>query len=156
MKISKKIYFSIGMLMLSMITACTTIDDNGRQQEVSETLNEVESQIDNENKIKDEEKKDKEEKVTFKADDTEGYMDYISKKPNFEPYYQTVFAFEMLSDGVSSVPLEKVKNMYNDIKNTFDCITIYPQALSYKGYYDGETKFVYGYDEYKNSNSEKT
>ncbi|WP_249650808.1 hypothetical protein, partial [Lysinibacillus sp. D4A3_S15] len=39
-------------------------------------------------------------------DGYEDYIDYISDIPEFEPYYKTVFAFEELSDGIKSVPIE--------------------------------------------------
>jgi hypothetical protein len=84
-------------------------------------------------------------------DDYEGYIKDISNIPAFEPYYKIVIAFEELSDGIMSLPIEKVKTMYDEMKMVFDYVIVSEHPLIYRGYYEGETSFVDGYEEYKNS-----
>lgn len=111
-----------------MLTACSTTDDFSMPDEV---------QIQTPDKT-----------VVF--EDYEDYKNYISDIPKFEPYYKTVFAFEELSAGVASVPIGKVKDMYNEMKTTFDYVVVSEYPLFYRGYYEGETSFVDGYEQYLN------
>ncbi len=83
-------------------------------------------------------------------DDYEGYINYISNIPAFEPYYQTAFNFEGLSGGVTSVPIEEVKAMYNEMKTVFEYVLVGEYPLFYRGFYEGEINFVDGYEQYQN------
>ncbi len=65
------------------------------------------------------------------------------------PAYQTVFAFEKLSSGISTVPLDKVKAMYEEMKATFDYILVSDYPLAFRGDYQGDTNFVDGYEQYQ-------
>lgn len=85
-----------------------------------------------------------------KWDDYEEYIKDISNIPAFEPYYKTVIAFEELPDGITSLPIEKVKAMYAEMKTVFDYVLVSEHPLIYRGYYEGETSFVDGYEEYEN------
>ena len=67
-----------------------------------------------------------------------------------EPYYQTTFAFEKLSGGIKSVPIEDVKAMYNEMKTVFDYVHVSEYPLVYRGYFGGDTSFVEGYEQYQN------
>ncbi|WMM26152.1 hypothetical protein RBU61_05610 [Tissierella sp. MB52-C2] len=82
--------------------------------------------------------------LTF--DSLDSYVDYIADVQSFQPYYRTVFAFEGLSGNVTDVPIEDVKTMYNEMKDVFDYILLSERPLIYRGYYCGETSFVYGYE----------
>lgn len=84
-------------------------------------------------------------------DDYEVYIKEISNIPGFEPYYKTVIAFEELPDGITSLPIENVKAMYDEMKNVFDYVLVSEHPLTYIGYYEGETSFVDGYEEYENN-----
>lgn len=84
------------------------------------------------------------EPLTF--NDFDSYVDYIADVQSFQPYYRTVFAFEGLSGNVTDVPIEEVKTMYNEMKNVFDYVLLSERPLVYRGYYRGETSFVYGYE----------
>lgn len=73
-----------------------------------------------------------------------------SQTTALEPYYQTTFRFEKLSGGIKSVPIEDVKAMYNEMKTVFDYVHVSKYPLVYRGYYEGDTRFVEGYEQYQN------
>lgn len=128
-------YIYLLIMLFIILTACNTTDNI---DEADNTQIASKSQIEASTEM-----------PTFSVDDTESYMKYITNISEFKPYYKTVFAFEMLSNGISSVPIEKVKNMYNEMKDTFDYILVNEYPLLYIGYYEGETSFVSGYEQYQ-------
>ncbi len=92
--------------------------------------------------------------ATLKPQDLNNHDDYVNSVSDilgFEPYYKTVIAFEELSDGVTSLPIEKVKAMYNEMKTVFDYVLVSEYPLVYRGNYEGETSFVDGYEEYESA-----
>lgn len=135
----KYIYIIFIVISFTLLTGCNSKDDinlpdtQNTQKKKTESLQSEEPSFDN----------------------YESYIEYISKKPLFEPYYKTVFAFEEISGGISDVPIEKVKIMYNEMKSTFDYVTISEYPLVYRGYYDGETRFVDGYEDYQTDTESK-
>ncbi|MBE1554273.1 hypothetical protein [Sporosarcina limicola] len=137
---TKPIYTIVGIMFLVLLTACSATDDVSVlavQQTQTETVVPEKSQT------------TALEPPSF--DDYEGYINYISDIPSFEPYYKTVFAFEELSDGVASVPIEEVKAMYDEMKTVFDYVLVSDNPLAYRGYYEGDTSFVDGYERYQNA-----
>lgn len=138
---NKHIYTIIAIVFIIMLTACSATDDINTslvQQSQTETV------------------------VPEKANDSalepsfenyESYMSYISDKPNFEPYYKTVFAFEEISGGMDNVPIEKLKTMYEEMKTVFDYVLVSEYPLYYRGYYEGEKSFVDGYEQHQASNA---
>lgn len=134
----KPIYTTVGIMFLVVLTACSSTDDvsiSDVRQTQTETVVPGKSQT----------------KVAKPPsfDDYEDYINYISDIPAFEPYYKTVFAFEELSGGIKSVPIEEVKAMYDEMKTVFDYVLVRENPLVYRGYYEGETSFVYGYEQYQ-------
>jgi len=84
--------------------------------------------------------------------DYESYRSFISGVSDFEPYYQLVFDYGALAGGISNVPIDDVIAMCNELKTVFNFITIVSQRpLIYMGHYDGDTRFVYGYERYKST-----
>lgn len=82
------------------------------------------------------------------SDDIKEYIDYVDETvEGFEPYYNIVFAFEKLPDGFSNFPYTDVKNMYEEIRTTFEYDIVGINGISYRGTYTGDKKFVDGYDE---------
>lgn len=78
------------------------------------------------------------------------YMKYVSETVDgIEPYYNIVFAFDSLPEGLSSLPFSDVKEMYEDIRKTFDYDIVGTQPLSYHGTYTGDKYYVDGYDDTK-------
>ncbi len=80
------------------------------------------------------------------------YLEQLNENKSNETYYKIVFAFENLPNGVSSVPIENVKNMYNDLNENYEYISIGINPLIYRGEYKGDTKFIDGFDEHANIN----
>ena len=76
--------------------------------------------------------------------------DAAAVKESVEPYYRTTFAFEKLSGGIKSVPIEDVKAMYQEMNTVFDYVHVSEYPLVYRGYYEGDTRFVDGYEQYQN------
>ncbi|WP_312506587.1 hypothetical protein [Lysinibacillus sp.] len=134
-----KLFYSIGGVMcIFLLAACSgTEGDSGAdvEQTQSETATPEKSQTE-----------EAEKPTSF--DSYEDYIDYIADVPNFEPYYKTVFAFEELSNGVTDVPIEEVKAMYDEMKTAFDYVLVSENPLFYRGKYDGDPSFVDGYEEY--------
>lgn len=106
----------------------------------------------NESKISVEAVMEKAQKNTedfSRADYYDEYINEIANIPGFKAYYKTIFAFEELRDGVSSVPLDQVKAMYDELKTTLDYVVISDYPLGYRGHYDGDPSFVHGYEQYQ-------
>lgn len=109
----RPIYTIVGIMFLVVLTACSTTDDVSvpdAQQPQTETAEPEKSQTT--------------EPKPESFDGYEDYIDYISDIPEFEPYYKTVFAFEELSDGIKSVPIEEVKAMYDEMKTAFNYVLV--------------------------------
>lgn len=143
LRLVKPIYFIIGMMLLVMLIACSKTDEvsvSDIQQTQTETVVPEESQTMTL------------EPPTF--EDYKDYINYISGIPAFEPYYKTVFAFEEVSGGITNVPIDEVKAMYEEMKSTFDYIHVAEYPLIYRGYYGRNTSFVDGYDQNQTSNAE--
>ncbi len=143
LRLVKPIYFMIGMMLLVMLIACSKTDEvrvSDIQQTQTETVVPEESQTMTL------------EPQTF--EDYKDYINYISGIPAFEPYYKTVFAFEEVSGGITNVPIDEVKAMYEEMKSTFDYIHVAEYPLIYRGYYGRNTSFVDGYDQNQTSNAE--
>ena len=84
--------------------------------------------------------------------DYESYRKHITSVSNFEPYYQLIFDFGTLSGGISSVPIENVIAMYNELRTVFEFINVVShRPLYYFGNYEGNTRFVYRYEWYKST-----
>lgn len=131
------------MMLLVMLIACSKTDEvrvSDMQQTQTETVVPEESQTMTL------------EPQTF--EDYKDYINYISGIPAFEPYYKTVFAFEEVSGGITNVPIDEVKAMYEEMKSTFDYIHVAEYPLIYRGYYGRNTSFVDGYDQNQTSNAE--
>ncbi len=138
------IYTIVGIMFLVVLTACSATDDVSVpdvQQPQTETVEPEKSQTT--------------EPKPESFDGYEDYIDYISDIPEFEPYYKTVFAFEELSDGIKSVPIEEVKAMYDEMKTAFNYVLVNEYPLVYRGNYEGETSFVDGYEEYQAAGNDK-
>ena len=84
------------------------------------------------------------------ASDVQPTQTEIDEPVALEPYYQTTFDFGKLSGGIKSVPIEDVKAMYNEMKTVFDYVHVSKYPLVYRGYYEGDTSFVEGYEQYQN------
>lgn len=134
----KHIYTIVIIVFLFVLTACSTTDDVNTSDALQTQVEPI---------VPEESQSSVHEPPSFH--DYQSYIDYISDIPTFEPYYKTVFAFEEFSDGVASVPIEKVKAMYNEMKKVFDYVVVSEYPLFYRGYYDGETSFVDGYEKYE-------
>ncbi|QPA57762.1 hypothetical protein [Lysinibacillus sphaericus] len=120
LRLIRPIYTIVGILFLVVLTACSATDDVSIPDVQQPQTNTVEPE--------------KSQTTTPKPesfDDYEDYINYVSDIPEFEPYYKTVFAFEELSDGIKSVPIEEVKAMYNEIKTAFDYILVNEYPLVY-------------------------
>lgn len=148
MYLYKKVVYGMSLfLILSMITGC----DGIKQEDVSQKQQNTEKNIQTSNKP------EQLEDITFQSGDIDSYMQYIKSVPDFEPYYRIVFAFEKLPNGISSLPFENVKSMYQEIRTSFDYVLVGEQPLCYVGNYTGDTKFVDGYEEYLHADAkEKT
>ena len=141
LRLFKPIYPIVGIILLVILIACSETDDvsvSDIQQTQTETVVPEESQ------------KMALEPPSF--DDYEDYINYISDIPAFEPYYKTVFAFEEISGGITNVPIEEVKAMYDEMKTTFDYIHVGEYPLVYRGFYGRNISFVDGYEQNQASN----
>ncbi|MDR2356463.1 MAG: hypothetical protein LBD92_00030 [Oscillospiraceae bacterium] len=86
---------------------------------------------------------------------SEDYYNYIAGLPKFEAYYQIVFEFGNLPDGIESAPIDDILNMYDELNTVFDCVNIrYGRPIEYIGFYDGDTKFVDRDDWYRAGGSD--
>ena len=144
LRLIRPIYTIVEILFLVVLTACSATDEVSIADVQQPQTNTVEPE--------------KSQTTTPKPesfDDYEDYINYVSDIPEFEPYYKTVFAFEELSDGIKSVPIEEVKAVYNEIKTAFDYILVNEYPLVYRGHYEGETSFVEGYEEYQAAGNDK-
>ena len=120
------------IVLFIVLTGCSAINDIS-ESDLQETQIETTVLDESQNQIQD----------TLTFDDLDGYVNYISNIQSFEPYYRTVFAFEELTGNVTDVPIEDVKAMYNEMKNVFNYVLLSERPLVYRGYYSGETSFVY-------------
>ncbi len=139
----KPIYTISGIMFLIVLTACSATDDvsvSDVKQTKTETVVPEKSQT------------TALEPPSFA--DYEDYINYISDIPAFESYYQTAFTFEELSGGITSVPIEEVKAMYGEMKTVFDYVLVSEHPLLYRGYYEGETSFVDGYEQYQTAHAD--
>lgn len=136
------VHIVLTMILFATLTSCTAADTS------EQTENEYDNQMNSrENKQIINEPGEQPE---FTLDNFEGYMKYVKSVQYFEPYYQLVFKYEALPEGISSVPVEKVLAMYEELKATFDFITVTPKnPLIHVGTYTGDVEFVHGYDLYQ-------
>ena len=135
----KPCYSIVGVMCIFLLVACsTTEDDNGADVQKTPTKTSVSEKS---------QTGEVEKPTSF--DDYEDYINYIADVPEFEPYYRTVFAFEELPNGITDVPIEEVKAMYEEMQTAFDYVLISENPLYYRGHYDGDTRFVDGYEEYQ-------
>lgn len=143
MKHFKKYIFIITILMVfATLTACSTAN-NVDEAQGTQSVDNLEAETGD-------------IPSTSADNDFENYIEHINNISNFEPYYNIVFAFENLPGNISSLPIEKVNDMYFEMKDTFDYILIGEQPLAYRGDYNqsvykGETSFVDGYEQYKDA-----
>lgn len=120
----KKFFNSIILIfLLVLITGCTAKDQDKKEEVKVEEPNIV-----------------VEDNISF--DTFEEYISYIKDIEGFEPYYNMVFTFEKLTDGVSSIPSEKVISMYQDLKKKFNYRLVSINPLEYSGLYTGDPKFI--------------
>ena len=82
----------------------------------------------------------------FTVTDYADYQKYIESIRDFKPYYQLVFDFSSI--GSREFPTESVIALYKQLESSFDYATISPRTLGYVGSYEGDVKFVDGYDFY--------
>ncbi|MCG7346545.1 hypothetical protein MHZ92_20790 [Sporosarcina sp. ACRSL] len=148
---AKPICTIVGITILVVLTACSAEDDSNvtdiqQVQDKTESVPDVQ-QTQSEPVVPDNSQTTEVELPSF--DDYEGYIKIISEIPSFEPYYQTAFDFEGLPDGITSVPLEEVKAMYAEMKTVFDYVLLSEYPLFHRGFYEGETSFVDGYEQYQ-------
>jgi len=138
--LGKYIYIILVFFLTITLTSCSITDDS------SESLTQ-ESQTET---SASEEGNESRTEPSF--EDYESYMGYISDKSNFQPYYKTVFAFEEVPGGMDNVPIQKLKVMYEEMKEVFDYVLISEYPLYYRGYYEGDLRFVDGYEQDQTSN----
>ncbi len=125
----------------------------------SKTETEIKNQFDNDTQLIETSKKDSELQTDeinteSQSDEYSDYLAHLQRIPSLQTYYKIVFAFENLPDGIESVPITKVKNMYYDLNSNFEYIGVGVQPLLYTGEYIYDTKFVDGYEEFlKSGNS---
>lgn len=146
-----------GLLLSAMLTACSETEEDPVVDETSETEDSqvvAKQQSDNEAVEKEKPQTNSSEPPSF--DTYEEYIEYISTINAFEPYYKTVFAFEKIAGGMSNVPIDQVKAMYDEMKTAFDYVLVREYALNYIGFYDGDTKFVDGYEQSQGRNVNMT
>ncbi|MFC4403059.1 hypothetical protein [Gracilibacillus xinjiangensis] len=131
----KPIYTIVVIMFLVVLTACSSVEDDNASDVQQNNINPV---------VPEKPKSTESEPTSF--ENYEEYISYISEVPDFEPYYKTVFAFEELPNGITSVPIEEVKAMYNEMKATFDYVLVNEHSLVHRGNYEGDTSFVEGYE----------
>ncbi|WP_121616693.1 hypothetical protein [Virgibacillus halodenitrificans] len=129
----------VGIIFIVILSACTTTNEKNIPEATSNEGLYDPQQIEPE-------QREKRELPSFENYDD--YINYISEIPSFEPYYKTVFTFEELSGGIQTVPIEKLKSMYQDMNTTFDYVLVHEYPLIYRGNYEGNIDFV---DEYEQS-----
>lgn len=139
-KLLKPFNALIGIMLLILLTACNVTDevaDSDATLPQSDAVTQVEIE--------------EAQSTIGRFDNFEDYIDYLADIPSFEPYYKTTFAFEELSGGISSVPIENVKSMYNEMNKLLDYINISDYPLVYKGHYGRDKSFVEGFEEYQSA-----
>lgn len=135
----------VGIMFIIVLAACTTTDEKNTSDNKVVSDGEVPSNEIVSDTQQTENETAEQEIPSF--DDYDDYKNYIDKIPSFEPYYKTVFTFEELPGGIPSVPIEKLKAMYNEMNTAFDYVLVHEYPLIYRGNYQGDTDFVDGYEE---------
>lgn len=146
---NKFIYLYIFIIFFMLLTSCN-FDENK-----SDTLNSSSIKTDNiylEENLQTTLSNTTTAKKPLTFDDYDSYINYIASLENFKPFYKMIFAFEQLPNGVESVPIENIKNMYKDLKDNFEYHVISESPLNYIGEYKGDTIFVHEYEKYKDAN----
>lgn len=129
-------FVSVAMLLI-FLTACSTASSN-----TNNSASDAPASI--ETGVSEKQEDPRDNPPQLEVGDYEGYMNFISKIPKFEPCYKTSY------DGGRNTPLEKIKAMYNELKTTFNYILVHENcSLEYMGNYKGDTSFVDRYEEYE-------
>lgn len=78
--------------------------------------------------------------------DYSDYQEYIESVKGFKPYYNICFEHSVYNN--RAFHSENVVSMYQNLVAQFDYTAIRTVTLLYSGYYEGDTRFVDGYDFY--------
>jgi len=85
--------------------------------------------------------------------DDESYMRFMGAVSGLMPFYQIIIAFERLPNGISSLPRDRVLDMFNELNAAFHFVLVHENPLIHIGYYDGDTRFVLDYERFSRADN---